>query len=100
MYFIGLTIIFNYFRWSDISNVINHKRDFTIESVGGTEKVEFQFTDVESAKNAWRFCVLQHIFYRQYEMNILENEKALPKPPIFQQNEVSTISKLFSNKKK
>ncbi|CAG9838149.1 unnamed protein product [Diabrotica balteata] len=76
-----------HFSWSDISNVINHKRDFTIESVGGTDKAEFQFNDVESAKNAWRFCVLQHIFYRQYEMNNIENEKALPKPPIFQQNE-------------
>ncbi|XP_057669756.1 tyrosine-protein phosphatase non-receptor type 14 isoform X1 [Diorhabda carinulata] len=75
-----------HFSWSDISNVINHKRDFTIESVGGTEKVEFQFSDVESAKNAWRFCVLQHIFFRQYENNV-DNEKALPKPPVFQQNE-------------
>uniref|UniRef100_A0A6P7H4K0 protein-tyrosine-phosphatase n=1 Tax=Diabrotica virgifera virgifera TaxID=50390 RepID=A0A6P7H4K0_DIAVI len=76
-----------HFSWSDISNVINHKRDFTIESVGGIDKAEFQFNDVESAKNAWRFCVLQHIFYRQYEMNNIENEKASPKPPVFQQNE-------------
>ncbi|KAJ8962381.1 hypothetical protein NQ318_018365, partial [Aromia moschata] len=75
--------------WSDISNVINHKREFTIESVGGTERVEFQFTDVENAKNAWRFCVLQHIFYRQYEISGADQaDKGLPQPPFFQQNEV------------
>lgn len=56
-------------RWIDISNVINHKRDFTIESVVGSDKAEFQFSDVESAKNAWRLCVLQHMFYKQYEAN-------------------------------
>lgn len=48
--------------------MINHKRDFTIESVIGTDKADFHFADVESAKNAWRFCVLQHMFFRQYEM--------------------------------
>lgn len=47
--------------------MINHKRDFTIEPVIGTEKAEFQFSDVESAKNAWRLCVLQHMFYKQFE---------------------------------
>lgn len=57
------------FRWIDISNVINHKKDFTIESNGTSLiKAEFHFSDTESAKNAWRFCVLQHLFYREYEM--------------------------------
>lgn len=57
------------FMWSDISNVINHKKEFTIESVDGGENAEFIFSEGDSAKNAWRFCVLQHIFFRQYEMN-------------------------------
>ncbi|KAJ8934323.1 hypothetical protein NQ314_013363 [Rhamnusium bicolor] len=78
-----------HFSWSAISNVINHKRNFTIESVGGTEKVEFHFTDVESAKNAWRFCVLQHIFYRQYELTSggEQSDKGPPQLPVFHQNE-------------
>ncbi|KAJ8921711.1 hypothetical protein NQ315_010621 [Exocentrus adspersus] len=86
---IGISLTGVYVGWSDISNVINHKRDFTIESVGGNDKVEFHFGDAESAKNAWRFCVLQHIFYRQYEMNSGDdqNDKGLPPPPVFQQNE-------------
>ncbi|KAL1491998.1 hypothetical protein ABEB36_012508 [Hypothenemus hampei] len=75
------------FKWSDISNVINHKKEFIIEAVGGVEKAEFLFSDQECAKNAWRFCVLQHMFYRQYELN---NEaepfnRELPEPPEFQQ---------------
>lgn len=55
------------YEWTDISNVINHKRDFTIESVHGHDKADFQFSDTEMAKNAWRFCILQHMFYRQFE---------------------------------
>jgi hypothetical protein len=73
-------------RWADIKNVINHKRDFTIETID-SEKVEFQFSDVESAKNAWRFCVLQHTFYRQYEMNNDQTDKS-PAPPVFQQAQI------------
>ncbi|XP_060524668.1 tyrosine-protein phosphatase non-receptor type 14 [Cylas formicarius] len=76
-----------HFRWSDISNVINHKREFTIESVGGGDKVEFVFNDVDNAKSAWRFCVLQHMFFRQYEMNIGSDltDRSLPQPPTFHQ---------------
>ncbi|KAG5890416.1 hypothetical protein JTB14_017637 [Gonioctena quinquepunctata] len=76
------------FNWSDISNVINHKREFTIESSVGAEKAGFHFSDVENAKNAWRFCVLQHIFYRRWEMNTDQADKGPPQPPIFQQNEL------------
>ncbi|XP_044258039.1 tyrosine-protein phosphatase non-receptor type 21 [Tribolium madens] len=72
------------YGWTDIKNVINQKRDFTIETTD-CEKVEFQFADVESAKNAWRFCVLQHTFYRQYEMNTDQNDKGPPAPPVFHQ---------------
>ncbi|KAJ8977596.1 hypothetical protein NQ317_018364 [Molorchus minor] len=62
----------------------------TIESVGGTERIEFQFTDVENAKNAWRFCVLQHIFYRQYEVTSGgdQSDKGPPQPPFFQQSDI------------
>ncbi|XP_064212238.1 tyrosine-protein phosphatase non-receptor type 21 [Tribolium castaneum] len=72
------------YGWTDIKNVINQKRDFTIETTD-CEKVEFQFADVESAKNAWRFCVLQHTFYRQYEMNTDQNDKGPAVPPVFHQ---------------
>ncbi|XP_074033210.1 protein tyrosine phosphatase non-receptor pez isoform X1 [Leptinotarsa decemlineata] len=79
------------FSWSDISNVINHKREFTIESLVGTEKAGFLFSDVETAKNAWRFCVLQHMFYRQWEMNTDQTDKSSSQPPVFQQNELTQM---------
>lgn len=80
--------------------MINHKKEFIIESVGGVDKAEFLFSDVESAKNAWRFCVLQHMFYRQYELNNQPetyNNKELPEPPAFQQ-EVSCFCVVFKLK--
>ncbi|KAH1022613.1 tyrosine-protein phosphatase non-receptor type 14 [Dendroctonus ponderosae] len=73
-----------HYRWSDISNVINHKKEFIVESVGGVDKAEFLFGDVDSAKNAWRFCVLQHMFFRQFEANS-EAEPCSREPPGFQQ---------------
>ena len=82
-------------RWADIKNVINHKRDFTIETID-SEKVEFQFADVESAKNAWRFCVLQHTFYRQYEMNNDQTDKGPLVPPVFQQAQIEVSLRIIS----
>lgn len=64
--------------------MINHKRDFTIECVVGTDKAEFQFSDVEGAKNAWRFCVLQHMFFRQYEMGSSDHEQVERNSPATQ----------------
>lgn len=86
--FVQINIFYeNNFSWVDIKNVINQKRDFTIETTD-SEKVDFQFADVESAKNAWRFCVLQHTFYRQYEMNNDQNDKGPPVPPVFHQAQI------------
>lgn len=59
--------VFVFYRWADIAHVINHKKDFHIDLVSGGEKVEFVFPEAEIAKNAWRFCILQHIFFKDYE---------------------------------
>nr|XP_022905804.1 tyrosine-protein phosphatase non-receptor type 21 [Onthophagus taurus]XP_022905805.1 tyrosine-protein phosphatase non-receptor type 21 [Onthophagus taurus] len=76
------------YSWIDINNVINHKIDFTIESVISSDRAEFQFSDVESSKNAWKFCVLQHQFYRQHEMNYTCDQMDQKSSPNFQQKEV------------
>lgn len=47
------------FRWKDITNVVNHKRYFVMECQVPDRSVQFQFTDVESAKYVWRMCVYQ-----------------------------------------
>lgn len=53
---------------------------------------EFQFPDVESASNAWRYCILQHSFYRTYEITdgIDQNDKII-QPNI----EVSSFNALW-----
>lgn len=62
MFFIPLYNIihqFLSFRWKDITNVVNHKRHFVMECQVPDRSVQFQFTDVESAKYVWRMCVYQ-----------------------------------------
>lgn len=76
-----------HYGWSNIQNVINHKRYFIIELIGGNENLEFQFPDVEGAKNAWRFSVLQHMFYREHEMNVInddQTDRITMQLPVFQ----------------
>lgn len=57
------------YRWSDISNVINNKRTFTIECSEDEKMVNFNFSNAEYAKYVWKLCVLQHTFYMKYEQN-------------------------------
>jgi hypothetical protein len=52
-------VLWNCYRWEDITNVINHKRNFGIECQLPDETVHFQFPDPESAKYVWRMCVHQ-----------------------------------------
>lgn len=65
--------------------MINHKRDFTVETVTGSNKADFHFPDVDSAKNAWMFCVLQHTFFREYELDNTSDHTD-KNPPVFQQS--------------
>ncbi|XP_029173892.1 tyrosine-protein phosphatase non-receptor type 14 isoform X2 [Nylanderia fulva] len=53
-----------FYRWSDISNVINHKKTFRIEcQLEGEEAKQFVFTEPRNAKYIWRLCIAQHTFY-------------------------------------
>ncbi|XP_065214108.1 tyrosine-protein phosphatase non-receptor type 14-like isoform X1 [Planococcus citri] len=54
-----------FYKWRDITNVVNHKRYFGIECQIPEETVHYQFADVESAKYVWRMCVHQHTFFAQ-----------------------------------
>ncbi|XP_046668249.1 tyrosine-protein phosphatase non-receptor type 21 isoform X2 [Homalodisca vitripennis] len=56
-----------FYRWKDITNVINHKRHFGMECQNPEDTTQFQLTDVESAKYVWRMCVHQHTFFMQNE---------------------------------
>ncbi|KAJ1532099.1 hypothetical protein ONE63_000728 [Megalurothrips usitatus] len=56
-----------FYKWKDITNVVNHKRYFVMECQVPDRSVQFQFMDVESAKYVWRMCVYQHKFFMQHE---------------------------------
>lgn len=47
------------FPWRDISNVINHKRQFLIECQNPEDNCQLEFGDPESAKYVWKLCILQ-----------------------------------------
>ncbi|XP_043278683.1 tyrosine-protein phosphatase non-receptor type 14 [Venturia canescens] len=57
-----------FYRWKDISNVINHKKTFKIECQSELEDPkQFVFSDSRSAKYMWRLCIAQHTFYMQHQ---------------------------------
>ncbi|KAH0539524.1 tyrosine-protein phosphatase non-receptor type 14-like [Cotesia glomerata] len=57
-----------FYRWKDISNVINHKKTFRIECQSEHEEAkQFFFRDSRSAKYTWRLCIAQHTFYMQHQ---------------------------------
>ncbi|KAJ8673722.1 hypothetical protein QAD02_004984 [Eretmocerus hayati] len=57
-----------FYRWKDISNVINHKKTFRIECQTDVEYgKQFTFRQSRSAKYVWRLCISQHTFYMQYQ---------------------------------
>ncbi|KAK9511873.1 hypothetical protein O3M35_000446 [Rhynocoris fuscipes] len=56
-----------FYRWSDITNVVNHKKNFGMECQDPADSTNFQLQDVETAKYIWRMCVHQHTFFMQNE---------------------------------
>ncbi|XP_075228092.1 protein tyrosine phosphatase non-receptor pez isoform X2 [Lycorma delicatula] len=56
-----------FYRWKDITNVINHKRHFGMICQNPEDTAHFHLRDVESAKYVWRMCVHQHTFFMQNE---------------------------------
>ncbi|XP_034943965.1 tyrosine-protein phosphatase non-receptor type 14 [Chelonus insularis] len=57
-----------FYRWKDISNVINHKKTFRIECQSEHDDAkQFIFRESRSAKYMWRLCIAQHTFYMQHQ---------------------------------
>lgn len=63
--------IFLSFRWTDIKNVINHKRNFSIECQNVSDSSSFSFSSAEDGKYVWRMCVLQHTFFMKHQLAVL-----------------------------
>lgn len=58
------------YRWTDITNVINHKRTFSIECQNATDSATFILPTPEEGKYIWRMCVLQHTFYMRHQQAV------------------------------
>ena len=58
----------HYYRWSDISNLVNQKRNFTIELQSTSESLSFIFEKHEHAKYVWKLCVIQHTFFKRQQV--------------------------------
>ncbi|XP_045498994.1 tyrosine-protein phosphatase non-receptor type 21 [Colias croceus] len=57
----------HFYRWMDITNVINHKRTFSIECQQQGESAAFALPSPEDGKYVWRMCVHQHTFYMRHQ---------------------------------
>lgn len=70
-----------FYKWAEIANVLNHKKNFGIETSNADDHiVNFVFPDVESAKYVFRMCVHQHTFYMTYEATEEDNEGEAQNP--------------------
>ncbi|XP_052754792.1 uncharacterized protein LOC113509815 [Galleria mellonella] len=63
-----------YYRWMDITNVINHKRTFSIECQKA-ESASFTLWSPEDGKYVWRMCIQQHTFYMQHQGALGEHQQ-------------------------
>ena len=75
-----------FFRWKEITNLVNHKKYFGIECQNYEYSVQFVFNEPDAAKYVWKMCVLQHTFFKMHqsatdncEMNI--TVEPAPHPP-------------------
>lgn len=80
----GITVLVDnsdtphFYRWMDITNVINHKRTFSIECQRQTESATFTLASPEDGKYVWRMCVLQHTFYMQHRAALSDHKPPRP----------------------
>ncbi|CAG0921348.1 unnamed protein product [Notodromas monacha] len=66
-----------YCRWSDITNLVNQKKEFTIECQRVEDSARFVFSEQELAKYVWKTCVSQHSFFKGQTAALGLSEKVL-----------------------
>ncbi|CAB3254238.1 unnamed protein product [Arctia plantaginis] len=78
----------HFYRWSDITNVINHKRTFSIECQKQSGSASFILTSPEDGKYVWWSCVQQHTFYTKHQSALSEAPRDEHRPK-FQEHGLS-----------
>lgn len=56
-----------FYPWREIQNVVNHKRNFNIETA--EQNVKFVLEDADTGRYIWKLCINQHTFFMNYEQN-------------------------------
>ncbi|XP_077294984.1 protein tyrosine phosphatase non-receptor pez [Arctopsyche grandis] len=68
-----------FYKWTDIKNVINHKRNFSIECQNTADNTSFVFSSAEDGKYVWRMCVLQHTFFMKHQQAVhIPGDQTIP----------------------
>ncbi|XP_022828406.1 tyrosine-protein phosphatase non-receptor type 21 [Spodoptera litura] len=78
----------HFYRWMDITNVINHKRTFSIECQKQTGSASFTLASPEDGKYVWWSCVQQHTFYMKHQSALSEAPRDEHRPK-FQEHGLS-----------
>ncbi|XP_014363220.2 tyrosine-protein phosphatase non-receptor type 14 [Papilio machaon] len=79
-----------FYRWMDITNVINHKRTFSVECQRPLGSAAFVLPSPEDGKYVWRMCVQQHTFYMRHRPALTANHVVQDEPrPNFQEHGLS-----------
>ncbi|KAJ8723570.1 hypothetical protein PYW08_003482 [Mythimna loreyi] len=78
----------HFYRWMDITNVINHKRTFSIECQKQNGSASFTLASPEDGKYVWWSCVQQHTFYMKHQSALSEAPRDEHRPK-FQEHGLS-----------
>nr|XP_021184611.2 tyrosine-protein phosphatase non-receptor type 14 [Helicoverpa armigera] len=79
----------HFYRWMDITNVINHKRTFSIECQKQTGSASFTLASPEDGKYVWWSCVQQHTFYMKHQSALSEAPRDEHRPKFQQEHGLS-----------
>ncbi|CAG5002737.1 unnamed protein product [Parnassius apollo] len=71
----------HFYRWMDITNVINHKRTFSVECQRPLSSAAFVLPSPEDGKYVWRMCVQQHTFYMRHRVALSTAHTVTPEEP-------------------
>ena len=70
----------NYFKWSDINNLTQNKRNFNIETTLTEKTVRFHMDDPDMVKYVFKMCSLQHKFYHAKQHSVPSEHSEAPSP--------------------
>ncbi|CAH0399630.1 unnamed protein product [Chilo suppressalis] len=78
----------HFYRWMDITNVINHKRTFSIECCRQNDSASFLLPSPDDGKYVWRMCIQQHTFYMRHQRPLTDQSYQHSRPK-FQEHGLS-----------